>query len=63
MILPDFYIKVETDAVHAYGGLLVLDCIASGGTLPYAGMVMMYEAGMAAVKANQSNSFAVDLGK
>jgi aspartate aminotransferase-like enzyme len=30
MILPDSYIKAVTDAVHAYGGLFVLDCIASG---------------------------------
>ena len=30
MILPDDYIKTITDAVHSYGGLFVLDCIASG---------------------------------
>ncbi|QEM82463.1 aminotransferase class V-fold PLP-dependent enzyme [Halomonas binhaiensis] len=30
MILPDDYIKRVADAVHAHGGLLVLDCIASG---------------------------------
>ena len=30
MILPDDYIKAITDAVHSYGGLFVLDCIASG---------------------------------
>ncbi len=30
MILPDDYIKALTDAVHSYGGLFVLDCIASG---------------------------------
>ena len=30
MILPDDYIKLLSDAVHAYGGLFVLDCIASG---------------------------------
>ena len=30
MILPDDYVKQLTDAVHAYGGLFVLDCIASG---------------------------------
>lgn len=30
MILPDAYIKAVTDAVHAYGGMFVLDCIASG---------------------------------
>ena len=30
MILPDDYIKAVTEAVHAYGGLFVLDCIASG---------------------------------
>lgn len=30
MILPDDYIRAMADAVHGYGGLLVLDCIASG---------------------------------
>jgi aspartate aminotransferase-like enzyme len=30
IILPDDYIRAVGDAVHAYGGLFVLDCIASG---------------------------------
>ncbi len=30
MILPDNYIRAMADAVHSVGGLLVLDCIASG---------------------------------
>ncbi len=30
MILPDGYIKALADAVHGVGGLMVLDCIASG---------------------------------
>ena len=30
MMLPDDYLKALADAVHAVGGLLVLDCIASG---------------------------------
>jgi aspartate aminotransferase-like enzyme len=30
IILPDDYIRAVTEAVHAYGGLFVLDCIASG---------------------------------
>lgn len=30
MLLPDDYIKSVADAVHAAGGLFVLDCIASG---------------------------------
>ena len=30
MMLPDDYIKQVADAVHAEGGLFVLDCIASG---------------------------------
>jgi aspartate aminotransferase-like enzyme len=30
MILPDDYLRVVADAVHAVGGLFVLDCIASG---------------------------------
>ncbi len=30
MILPDDYLKKVSDAVHAVGGLMVLDCIASG---------------------------------
>lgn len=30
MLLPDDYLKQVADAVHAVGGLFVLDCIASG---------------------------------
>lgn len=30
MILPDDYLRALSDAVHKVGGLLVLDCIASG---------------------------------
>ncbi|MDH3988878.1 MAG: aminotransferase class V-fold PLP-dependent enzyme [Gammaproteobacteria bacterium] len=30
MLLPDDYVKAVADAVHANGGLFVLDCIASG---------------------------------
>ncbi|MEW6664964.1 MAG: alanine--glyoxylate aminotransferase family protein [Thermodesulfobacteriota bacterium] len=30
MILPDEYIRGMADAVHSVGGLLVLDCVASG---------------------------------
>ena len=30
MILPDDYIRAVADAVHEVGGLMVLDCIASG---------------------------------
>lgn len=30
MILPDDYLKKVSEAVHQYGGLFVLDCIASG---------------------------------
>ena len=30
MILPDDYISALADAVHSVGGLMVLDCIASG---------------------------------
>ena len=30
MLLPDDYIRTVTEAVHAVGGLMVLDCIASG---------------------------------
>ena len=30
MILPNDYMKVVADAVHAEGGLFVLDCVASG---------------------------------
>ena len=30
MMLPDQYLRALADAVHAHGGLLVLDCIASG---------------------------------
>ena len=30
MLLPDAYLRAVADAVHAHGGLFVLDCIASG---------------------------------
>ncbi len=30
MMLPDDYLRTVSDAVHAVGGLMVLDCIASG---------------------------------
>jgi aspartate aminotransferase-like enzyme len=30
MILPDGYLRAVADAVHAHGGLFVLDCVASG---------------------------------
>jgi aspartate aminotransferase-like enzyme len=30
IILPDDYLRSVADAVHAYGGIFVLDCIASG---------------------------------
>ena len=30
IILPDDYLKALADAVHAHGGLFVLDCVASG---------------------------------
>ena len=30
MLMPDSYLKAVADAVHAHGGLFVLDCIASG---------------------------------
>ncbi|MEO6929637.1 MAG: aminotransferase class V-fold PLP-dependent enzyme [Casimicrobiaceae bacterium] len=30
IILPDDYVRAMADAVHAVGGLMVLDCIASG---------------------------------
>ncbi len=85
MILPDDYLRAVADAVHAVGGLFVLDCIASGcawvdmeatgvdvlisapqkgwSASPSAGLVMLSEAGLKAVKAAQSTSFAADLGK
>jgi aspartate aminotransferase-like enzyme len=30
MLLPDDYLRAVADAVHAHGGLFVLDCVASG---------------------------------
>ncbi len=30
MMLPDAYIKALADAVHGHGGMIVLDCVASG---------------------------------
>lgn len=85
MILPEAYIRALADAVHAEGGLMVLDCIASGcawvdmeetgvdilisapqkgwSAQPSAGLVMLSERALEVVKARQSTSFAVDLGK
>ena len=85
MILPDDYLRAVADAVHAHGGLMVLDCIASGcawvdmqatgvdvlisapqkgwSAQPSAGCVMLSERAVSVVKARQSSSFAVDLGK
>ena len=85
MVLPDAYLRAVADAVHAAGGLFVLDCIASGAvwvdmadigvdvliTAPQkgwsapaaAGVVLLSEAGRAAVASRQSTSFAVDLGR
>ncbi|MGD1878703.1 MAG: aminotransferase class V-fold PLP-dependent enzyme [Kiloniellaceae bacterium] len=85
MILPDGYLKAIAEAVHAVGGLFVLDCIASGtiwvdmqatgvdvlisapqkgwSASPCSGLVMLSAAGVAAVKASASSSFACDLKK
>jgi len=85
IILPDDYLKAVADAVHAIGGLFVLDCIASGTVWvdmaatgvdvlisapqkgwsgsPCSALVMMSAAGLAAVEARTSTSFACDLGK
>ncbi|VVD93321.1 aminotransferase class V-fold PLP-dependent enzyme [Pandoraea cepalis] len=30
MMLPDAYLRAVSDAIHAVGGMLILDCIASG---------------------------------
>lgn len=85
IILPDSYLKAVADAVHANGGLFVLDSIASGcawvdmktlgvdvlisapqkgwSSSPSAGLVMLSEVALERVRAAQSTSFAVDLGK
>jgi len=85
MILPEDYLRAVADAVHAGGGLFVLDCIASGcawvdmkavgvdvlisapqkgwSASPSAGLVMLSEAALERVKATQSSSYAIDLGK
>ncbi|MBV1867150.1 MAG: aminotransferase class V-fold PLP-dependent enzyme [Marinosulfonomonas sp.] len=85
MILPDDYIAKVTEAVHAVGGLFVLDCIASGcawvdmkalgvdvlisapqkgwSAQPCAGLVMLSEAALQRIRATQSSSFSIDLGK
>ncbi len=85
MILSDDYIRAIADAVHAVGGLFVLDCIASGtiwvdmrangvdvlisapqkgwSASPCSGLVMLSEAGLAAVESSTSTSFACDLRK
>ena len=38
MLLPDDYLRAVADAVHAVGGLFVLDCIASGALGGHAGL-------------------------
>ena len=85
IMLPDAYVKAIADATHRVGGLLVLDCIASGciwidmkatgvdvlisaphktwSASPCSGLVVLSEAGKAAVKASTSSSFACDLKK
>ena len=85
IILPNDYIKAITDAVHAVGGIFVLDCIASGclwvdmkalgvdvlisapqkgwSGPPCCGLVMMSGAGVVALEATTSTSFACDLKK
>ena len=85
IILPNDYIKAVTDAVHAVGGIFVLDCIASGclwvdmkalgvdvlisapqkgwSGPPCCGLVMMSGAGVVALEATTSTSFACDLKK
>jgi len=85
IILPDDYIAALAKAVHDVGGMLVLDCIASGcvwvdmralgvdilisapqkgwSAQPCAGLVMMNAQAAERCAENQSNSFAVDLGK
>ncbi len=85
MILPEDYIKKVGAAVHRFGGIFVLDCIASGAVWidmeacqvdvlitapqkgwsgsPCAGIVLLNERGLAAVRERQSSSFACDLGK
>ncbi|MBT4999173.1 MAG: alanine--glyoxylate aminotransferase family protein [Oceanospirillaceae bacterium] len=85
IILPNDYIKAVTDAVHAVGGIFVLDCIASGclwvdmkalgvdvlisapqkgwSGPPCCGLVMMSAAGVVALEATTSTSFACDLKK
>ncbi|MEM7379279.1 MAG: alanine--glyoxylate aminotransferase family protein [Pseudomonadota bacterium] len=85
MLLPDDYLEAVASAVHAVGGLFVLDCVASGAawvdmrargvdvlisapqkgwtSTPCAGLVMLSEAGLAAVEASSSSSFALDLKK
>ena len=85
IILPNGYIKAVTDAVHAVGGIFVLDCIASGclwvdmkalgvdvlisapqkgwSGPPCCGLVMMSGAGVVALEATTSTSFACDLKK
>ncbi|QDM40756.1 aminotransferase class V-fold PLP-dependent enzyme [Altererythrobacter sp. TH136] len=85
ILLPDDYIRALADAVHRHGGLLVLDCVASGciwvdmealgvdvlisapqkgwSAPPSAGLVMLRETAIERCRANQSTSFAVDLGR
>ena len=65
MMLPDDYLKAVADAVHAVGGLLVLDSAPQKGWSgsPCCAMVMMSQRARQAIDATQSTTFAMDLKK
>jgi len=54
MLLPDDYLRQVAEAVHAHGGMLVLDCAA---------FVMLNEVARDAALAGDTTSFSCDLGK
>ena len=61
IMLPDDYIAKLAEAVHTVGGLLAVDCIASGCI--WLDMVMLNGTAYQKAQETQSDSFALDLKK
>merc|ERR1712216_604410 len=62
IILPDSYIKAVADAVHAHGGLFVLDSIASG-TIWVDMKATGVDAILSATRNSQSTSMVINMRK
>ena len=72
IILPDDYVSALAAAVHSVGGIMVLDCIASGAicapqkgwsSSPCCALVMLSALALEKMVGTTSTSFACDLGK